>query len=677
MALATMKTTYGAVGNGSTNDAAAFASVPAGSGAFVEAGTYQIASNITISGSLVFAPGAILRVATGITVIWDWPAAIWAGDYQIFDFQGTGVFNGYQLAGWARSSWFPGGTTRDLGVQLNKAFDWGFTSVDVPPAPNHEIRTTVKIRHAVVIRMDWHGFPRHVNCKTSNKPVFEAIGDVRHWRIIGGVFDGDTTGTPSCFLLMGSDETNQDQCGDTTAITETHVTGHWGQAIVVNIAAEVVVFQNAKLWIQGKGDSTRSDSQRSTVMIGNADYWSTPYTYTQPTVRQRSCSAMLFRNCDLRGGLSGNGQVVLLKGRAEDISVTGTYFNSQGTSHFRVEGGKAVNPDNNTNEWSSARNLLIDGGRSETNTGSANNGVPLVIVDAINTEGAGVDTGLYGLTIGKMGHFVGTQSNTTPIVKTVNNAILDAFTFNQGGQIAWTSKLLEHTGKDLNWANIWTRETVTVDCTGRSINKSDIKIGGQVLGTIGTGTSVRASNVNNWATGSSGGGTGTGTGTLGPELLTRTVPGGTGWTTGPYNVSGSTISGGTFSGTPDGYSGVLATDQEATVNTTDVYELSSQARSTSGSNVLYRVGVDNPGGGGYAHIYVNMSTGTFTYNNSGGTYGPVVVGTSTVTTVGTEKLIKMRLQFKTAGIPNFVAGIAETSPTGTVVASAISFKKVN
>jgi hypothetical protein len=168
-----------------------------------------------------------------------------------------------------------------------------------------------------------------------------------------------------------------------------------------------------------------------------------------------------------------------------------------------------------------------------------------------------------------------------------------------------------------------------------------------------------------------------GGGTLGPELLTHTVPGGTGWTASPFNVGGSSVSSGTFSGTPNGAAGALATDPEASVTAGHTYELSSQA-SANASNVIYRIGVDDPlgGGGGYAHIYTNLTTGAFTYNNSGNANQPAVVGTSTVTTVGSEKLIKIRLQFVNSGTPNFVAGLAETSPAGTVTVSNFSFKEV-
>ena len=36
------------------------------------------------------------------------------------------------------------------------------------------------------------------------------------------------------------------------------------------------------------------------------------------------------------------------------------------------------------------------------------------------------------------------------------------------------------------------------DCGTRALNDCDIKIGGRVVGEIGTGTKVRANNVQNW-----------------------------------------------------------------------------------------------------------------------------------------------------------------------------------
>ena len=188
LSLPLLRETYGAAGNGTDDDTQALAALPAGSGALVGPGTYRIGSDVEIKGHLWFMPGAALRPDSAVTVAWAAGASVTAGDYQIFNDSQGGAFQGTEAVGWARSAWFPGGSgKRDLGVQLNNAFRWGFLQVDVPPAPDHAIRTTVKLYHGSTLRCMWHGFPRHVVCATDDKPVFEAVGGIRHWRIIGGV----------------------------------------------------------------------------------------------------------------------------------------------------------------------------------------------------------------------------------------------------------------------------------------------------------------------------------------------------------------------------------------------------------------------------------------------------------------------------------------------------------
>ncbi len=63
---------HGAVGNGVTNDAAAFQSVcsavGAGNAALVTPGIYLIGTSVTLSCSLLFAAGAVLKIANGITL---------------------------------------------------------------------------------------------------------------------------------------------------------------------------------------------------------------------------------------------------------------------------------------------------------------------------------------------------------------------------------------------------------------------------------------------------------------------------------------------------------------------------------------------------------------------------------------------------------------------------------
>jgi hypothetical protein len=335
----------------------------------------------------------------------------------------------------------------------------------------------------------WHGFPRHVICATDDKPVFEAVGSVRHWRVIGGLFHGAAVNTPSCFLLCGRDEATAGQCGDTTALSETHVTGNWGVGVVVSISAEVLVFSNCNLWIQGRGDTSWS-RPGSTITIGNADYWGLPYAYNKPNQQQGSCSAVVFQNCDIRGGANGDGSVLLLKGQVEDVSVVGTYLNTVGRCHILCEPGRV----GIGSEWKSPRRLYVGGGgRTETNTGSVWPGVPTVIVDGLDQGGS-----LSLLTFGELGHFVGAERNSTPIVKTERGGVLHALTMHQGGHIEGTDRLIEHRTADLLWADIRCPFEVDVDCGSRSLNDCDIKIAGRVIGSIGPGSKVRASNVRNW-----------------------------------------------------------------------------------------------------------------------------------------------------------------------------------
>ena len=121
------------------------------------------------------------------TVGWAPGASITAGDYQIFDNSQGGGLPGDRSGRVGTVRLVP---RRQWGARPRRAaqqhFQLGFFQVDVPPAPDHTIRTTVKLYHGSTVRCMWHGFPRHVVCATDDKPVFEAVGGIRHWRIIGG-----------------------------------------------------------------------------------------------------------------------------------------------------------------------------------------------------------------------------------------------------------------------------------------------------------------------------------------------------------------------------------------------------------------------------------------------------------------------------------------------------------
>jgi hypothetical protein len=83
---------FGATADGSTDDKAAFSYADAFSGYLVPPGTYAIASNLTITAAVQFAPGAILKPANGITITLS--GEIVAGAWQIFDISAGGTIVG-------------------------------------------------------------------------------------------------------------------------------------------------------------------------------------------------------------------------------------------------------------------------------------------------------------------------------------------------------------------------------------------------------------------------------------------------------------------------------------------------------------------------------------------------------------------------------------------------------
>lgn len=84
---------YGCVGDGTADDRASIAAADAAAGStgeiYFPAGTYKIASNLTIAAAVRFAPGAKLSVPTGVTVTIS--RGITAGVQQIFSLAGTGI----------------------------------------------------------------------------------------------------------------------------------------------------------------------------------------------------------------------------------------------------------------------------------------------------------------------------------------------------------------------------------------------------------------------------------------------------------------------------------------------------------------------------------------------------------------------------------------------------------
>ena len=98
-----------------------------------------------------------------------------------------------------------------------------------------------------------------------------------------------------------------------------------------------------------------------------------------------------------------------------------------------------------------------------------------------------------------MGFFVGgAMSHSTPVLKAVNGGVIYGLTWDQGGHIEHTNMLIDHRTADLQWASIRSRFNAHIECSGRSIHHSTIRIGGEVRGNIGTKTKVFSANQNNW-----------------------------------------------------------------------------------------------------------------------------------------------------------------------------------
>lgn len=80
---------YNAKGDGTTDDRAAFVTADSVGKAYVEKGTYRIASNLTITNQVTFEPGAVLKPDSGVTITLSTPFA--ATTEQIFDLSAGGT----------------------------------------------------------------------------------------------------------------------------------------------------------------------------------------------------------------------------------------------------------------------------------------------------------------------------------------------------------------------------------------------------------------------------------------------------------------------------------------------------------------------------------------------------------------------------------------------------------
>ena len=81
---------YGADNTGATNCASAFAAAnSAAPNILIPSGTYLVSSNVTFTKNVTILAGAVLNIATGVTVTFN--AGMQADRYQIFNITGTGA----------------------------------------------------------------------------------------------------------------------------------------------------------------------------------------------------------------------------------------------------------------------------------------------------------------------------------------------------------------------------------------------------------------------------------------------------------------------------------------------------------------------------------------------------------------------------------------------------------
>jgi hypothetical protein len=115
---------FGAVGDGVADDTAAFAAMSAAvatKSAVIPPGTYKITSNLTLSPLIIFERGAILNIATGVTVAFS--AGLNADIYRIFNCAGTGkvtINNQYTSIGYPE--WW-GAISNDTGTDCAPAIN--------------------------------------------------------------------------------------------------------------------------------------------------------------------------------------------------------------------------------------------------------------------------------------------------------------------------------------------------------------------------------------------------------------------------------------------------------------------------------------------------------------------------------------------------------------------------
>ncbi|HET6518359.1 MAG TPA: hypothetical protein VFG47_00870, partial [Geminicoccaceae bacterium] len=517
----TLKDTYGAAGNNSTNDAAALGAVPAGIGVVLTPATYLVSSSVTVNGVLHFMGGAKLRVSSGAIITWGPNSGIVAGDYQIFDcavpaVPGPIVFSlspgdGYRPLGMTNlkqavnAAWFPGesndptggGTKRDMGKMINTAIHAGCRDILIPGGRTWNLFTTVRIVGDLRIRGGRGNTDGESNLvlKTSGKPAFEAVALNLRWTLEGLDCWGNETATPS-FGVFASRRHLDDlsQCGDCNLI-DCNFEGHYGCFIFTSVAAEVFTLTGCEMNNRSKGDYNDTGQPSGTIGIfnflgGTEDPgWEAVYDPANAAYRrnQASTSAFVISGGDFRFGTTGRTApkgVVYVSGAVEDLAIQAAYLVSAGPK-IRAEGRQrsATDPAG-ANGWVWPRTIRLGpGGRTEGSSSDA----------AIVVDGKGAGVRLQGLVIHGWSFF-SDGGATHPVIKTVNGGGIFGLNY-QGNMISGHgNKLIEILNGLLEDSYIDALFTIggnlTINVTGSSVARNRIALKGTYTGTTGTGSQV-------------------------------------------------------------------------------------------------------------------------------------------------------------------------------------------
>lgn len=245
-----IKRDYLAVGNGVADDRAVFAAadaaaVAAGQSIYVDPGTYLIGSNITLSATYQFAPGAIIKPNTGITVTYN--GGIIAGGQQTFDVT-IGTVTGVIKCDRLDCRWF--GMIGDGTTNCKRPFDQAVAcaaisqgrELHVPSAGNYYKFTTqpADITSAVTIRGDGHQLTNLLRSYVGSGGIGLLNLRAAGINIIGMAITADTgTNSGSAIALISPSNASYSGLTLEDLYITSLVTDGWGIGIYWDASAKV------------------------------------------------------------------------------------------------------------------------------------------------------------------------------------------------------------------------------------------------------------------------------------------------------------------------------------------------------------------------------------------------------------------------------------------------------